>query len=296
MDFFIEYAHIVYNKALSVFLTHINWLLDFTSGHGKFAVAVALLMSIALFVFAMKSLKVYRVALPLAAVVFGSWAAARICPRILNYFFPSMVEYVDPAYAAGIVAAVILAFFCIKYYKFATLCLGAGFGYVVVLRFAEKFFETSDIFRVIVDISSPRVVSVFYTVLAHLCMLVTIFIVYKWFKEIYLLWSTTTGVAASFGVITFLAFKVTDFTVKATLVACAIGALVGLIFFFKQLKENKDQFHYPECRHCEKIKKAKAAKAAKAAKEADKKAKAEAKKAKAAKASKKEKKAAKAAA
>ena len=150
MDFFKEFAELAYTKAESFFLKGVNALLDFTNGYGAFAIAVALIISIALFFFAKNSLKVYRVALPLAAIIFGSWAAARICTRIINYFFPSMVEYIDPAYLSGIAAAVVLAFFCIKYYRFATIALGAGVGFVFLVPVVALFFKTSDIVMTIV--------------------------------------------------------------------------------------------------------------------------------------------------
>ena len=262
MDFFKEFAEIAYTKAESYFLKGVNWLLDFTNGYGAFAIAVALIISIALFFYAKNSFKVYRIALPIAAIIFGSWAASKICTRIINYFFPSVVEYIDPAYLSGIAAAVVLAFFCIKYYRFATIALGAGVGLVFLVPAVSLFLNTSDIVRVIVDMSSPRVVEAFEILILHACMLISAFVFFKWFKQIYIFVSTVIGTAASFGVITFFAFKITDYTVKITLVACAIGAIVGLIFCVNQLKEHKHDFVRPPCKRCakENKKKAKAAK------------------------------------
>ena len=274
MDFFKEFAELAYTKAESFFLKGVNSLLDFTNGHGAFAIAVALIISIALFFFAKNSLKVYRVALPLAAIIFGSWAASRICTRIINYFFPSMVEYIDPAYLSGIAAAVVLAFFCIKYYRFATIALGAGVGLVFLVPVVSLFFKTSDIVMTIVGMSSPRVVEAIEILAIHVCMLLTAFIFFKWFKPIYVFITTVLGTAASFGVITFFAFKITDYTVKITLVACAIGAIVGLFFCANQLKEHKHDFNRPPCKRCAKENKKKAKAAAKKAKKNNKKAKA----------------------
>lgn len=62
-----EFAELVYTNAESFFLKGVNALLDFTNGYGAFAIAVALIISIALFFFAKNSLKVYRVALPLCS-------------------------------------------------------------------------------------------------------------------------------------------------------------------------------------------------------------------------------------
>ena len=104
----------------------------------------------------------------------------------------------------------------------------------------------------IVGMSSPRVVEAIEILAIHVWMLLTAFIFFKWFKPIYVFVSTVLGTAASFGVITFFSFKITDYTVKITHVACDIGAIVALIFCANQLKEHKHDFNRPPCKRCAK--------------------------------------------
>ena len=140
--FFAEYAHIVINKFKSVALFHINGLENFVNDHGHFAVAMAMLISLALIVFAATSFKSYKVLLPLAAIVFGSWGASKFCPRVLEAlaekvsylnFIETIGNYIDYRYLSGIICAVILALICIKHIKVSTTIIGVGFGYFVVL-------------------------------------------------------------------------------------------------------------------------------------------------------------------
>lgn len=276
--FFAEYAHIVINKVKSVALFHINGLEGFVNDHGHFAVAIAMLISLALIVFAATSFKSYKVLLPLGAIVLGAWGASKFCPRVLEAlaekvsylnFIETIGNYIDYRYLSGIIAAVILALICLKHTKCSTTIIGVGFGYFVVLRFAQVFFRTSDIFRLIVEASgASRVIPMFYTVLAHVCMLVSAYIFYKWFKTLYILGVSTFASACAFGIITFFATRVTTHTFKFTLIACAIGAVVGLILALIQLKKHKNDYNELACPRCEKQRKIKAAKKAKMIKEA----------------------------
>ena len=301
MNFIMEYLEIVANKFDSVALFHVHGLENFVNNHGHFAVAMAMLISLALLVFAAKSYKSYKILLPLAAVVFGSWGASKFCPRVLEYlddityfsFLQKVNEFIDYRYLAGIIAALILALICVKHIKCSTTIIGLGFGYFVVRRFAEVFLRTSDIWNGILDVSgASRVIPAFYTILAHVCMLVSAYVFYKWFKTIYILSVSVTASACAFGVITFFATRTTHVTFYASVGAMLLGAFVGLIFALIQLKKFKDEYHELACPKCEKYRKIKEAKKAKMIKEA-KAAKAAAKAAEAT--AKAEKKAAKAA-
>ena len=108
----------------------------------------------------------------------------------------------------------------------------------------------------------------FYTILAHVCMLVSAYIFYKWFKTLYILGASIFASACAFGIITFFATRVTTNTFKFTLIACAIGAFVGLILALIQLKKHKNDYNELACPRCEKQRKIKAAKKAKMIKEA----------------------------
>lgn len=278
MEFIMEYLGIVARKFDSVALFHVHGLENFVNNHGNFAVALAMLISIALFAFAVKSFKSYKVVLPLAAIVLGAWGASKFCPRVLEAlaskvsylnFIETIGTYIDYRYLSGIVAAVILAVICLKHLKCATTIVGVGFGYFVVLRFAQVFLRTSDIFRLIVEVSgASRVIPMFYTVLTHVCMLVSAYVFYKWFKTIYTISASVVASACSFGVITFFATRTTNITLNASVVACLLGAVVGLVLALIQLKKHKDDYNELACRRCEKVRKIKAAKKAKMIKEA----------------------------
>lgn len=218
---------------------------------GGYIIPALILGVIALFFFARHSYKCFKVVLPLAAIVLGSTFGVTLLNMLLNtgigqqYVAPIynaveavVAEFINPVFLIGMVIALILGAFCLKFPNFTVVLLGASAGFVLVGDFVKSFILSFDFVQYIVANTDRTIIAAVGAVVALICMLVCAYLVCRFFRPIYIVVTSVGTAAAALGTAAMFIFATTDFTVVATLAAATLGGLIGIVFSGLQLGES----------------------------------------------------------
>ena len=196
-----------------------------------------ILGAILLLAFARYSYRLLKIVLPVGGLAIGAIVGASMLGSFVEKSFPIVMEYVNPYYFAGIVCAAVLCLLCWKYHTFAILLIGATAGYVVIGRVVKDFLLSLPFINQIAN-DVIRIKS-FITgiIICLICMVISAFLVKRYFKTIYVLATSLFVATATMCVIATILFETTSFGSYATIAGTVLGALIGWSFSYKQLGE-----------------------------------------------------------
>ena len=219
---------------------------------GAYIIPAVILGVIALFFFARHSYKCFKVVLPLAAIVLGSTFGVKLIGDVLatglgqkflapayNAFTAVVSEFINPTILVGLVLALVLGAFCLKFPTFTVVLCGLGAGYVVLGDFMNSFILSFDFVQYIVANTDRTIVAAVGAVVALICALVCAYIIVRFFRIVYIVSTSVGACAFALGTAAMFIFSTTDFTVIATLAAAGLGALIGIVFSGVQLGESE---------------------------------------------------------
>lgn len=218
---------------------------------GAYIIPAVILGVIALFFFARHSYKCFKVVLPLAAIVLGSTLGITVLNDALatglgqkflapayNAFTAVVSEFINPTILVGLVLALVLGAFCLKFPTFTVVLCGLGAGYVLLGNFLKSFILSFSFVQNIVANTDRTIVAAVGAVIALICALVCAYIIVRFFRIVYIVGTSVGACAFALGTAAMFIFSTTGFTVIATLAAAGVGALVGIIFSGIQLGES----------------------------------------------------------
>lgn len=201
-------------------------------------IPVVIIAAIALMAFARHSFKLFKVVLPFAGIVAGYVAGSHFIGDLLAKYAPAVGEHIDPYLLAGLVVAAAAAFFCIKFPIVSIFLIGGTAGYILIGRLAKDILLAIPFVHAIAtSVERPKSMAV-GIIISVVCMIVTAFIVKKYFKTIYIMATSIGCSMLALGGAAIFLFESTSFTTYATIVALSIGAIIGLIFCYNQLDEH----------------------------------------------------------
>lgn len=226
-------------------------VMDYGAKLGAYIIPAVILGVIALFFFARHSYKCFKVVLPLTAVVLGSTLGITVINDVLateigqkhlapiyDAFTGAVSEFINPTILVGLVLALVLGAFCLKFPTFTVVLCGLGAGYVLLGDFMKSFILSFDFVQHIVANTDRSIVAAVGAVVALICALLCAYIVCRFFRTVYIVCTSVGACAFALGTAAMFIFATTDFTVIATLAAAGVGALIGIVFSGVQLGES----------------------------------------------------------
>jgi hypothetical protein len=218
---------------------------------GAYIIPAIILGVIALFFFARHSYKCFKVVLPLAAIVLGSTFGVKLLNDVLatglgqkfvaptyNALTAVVSEFINPTILVGLVLALVLGGFCLKFPTFTVVLCGLGAGYVLLGDFIKSLVLSFPFVQHIVANTDRTIVAAVGALIALICALVCAYIIVRFFRIVYIVGTSVGACAFALGTAAMFIFATTSFTVIATLAAAGLGALVGIIFSGIQLGES----------------------------------------------------------
>ena len=209
-----------------------QFVLELGDKAGAYLIPALVLGAIALLAFAIYSFRALRIALPTAGLVFGYIIGSKYLGVIVEKFFEGY-GVITPAFAAGVVLALILAIFCRKDSATALLAIGLGVGYTALSGVVHTLLRSTSFVKEILLNTKMEDAIIFSTIISVTCAVVMLYLFKRHFNFTYIFATSITAATAALAVPGVFLFKDNE---NGILLLAGIGAFIGLVLAIKQFR------------------------------------------------------------